>query len=104
LRPGSGSHALTFADFMQSQTTADVVADTLPAPAKRLVLANPVPVRLCFALSASPTVFPSAGVVEIVPGSEQKMKLRDLGTPLVLPILLMHNPTSELGEYKVTLG
>lgn len=104
LRPSSGSHATTFADFIQPQATADVVADVLPAPAKRLVLANPGPVRLCFALSASPTDFPSSGVVEIVPGGHQKMKLRDLGDPLVLPFLLVHNPTSELGEYQVTLG
>jgi|GEM_PF-6330086 len=104
VRSGSGSHASTFADFIQSQATADVVADALPAPAKRLVLANTGPVRLCFALSASPTDFPGTGVVEIVPGSQQKMKLRDLGDPTVLPFLLVHNPTSELGEYRVTLG
>ncbi|MDO7875653.1 hypothetical protein Q5H93_12990 [Hymenobacter sp. ASUV-10] len=104
LRVSNGSHASTFADFIQPQLTADVVADTLPAATKRLVLANPGPVRLCFALSASPTEFPSTGVVEIVPGAQQKMKLQGLGDPTVLPYLLVHNPTSELGQYKVTLG
>jgi hypothetical protein len=104
LRPGGGTHASIYADYIQALATADVVADTLPAATARLVLANPGPVRVCFALSASPTEFPSKGALEIAPGSQQKTKLSDLGDPLVLPYLLVHNPTSELGQYRVTLG
>lgn len=81
-----------------------MVAGTLPLPGARLVLANPGAVRVCYGLSASPTVFPTAGVVEVLPGATLKIKLQDLGDLLVLPYLLVHNPTSELGQYKVVLG
>ena len=104
LPAGGGTTAHTYADFLQTHATADVVAGPLPLPGTRLVLANPGAVRVCFGLSASATVFPTAGVVEVLPGATLKMKLQDLGDPLALPYLLVHNPTSELGQYKVTLG
>ncbi len=104
LAPAGGPHAHTYADYLPHGMVADVVAGPLPLPTARLVLINPGAVRVCFALSASPTEFPATGAVEIAPGAQQKMKLQDLGDPLLLPYLLAKNPTSELGQYKAVLG
>ncbi len=106
--PAPGHHSTTFADYLPAGTTHDVDEDDpqpLPAPTTRLVLSNPGAVRLQVALSASHTDFPAAGIVqEVAPGATVKIVLADLGDSLALPFLLVRNPTSELGQYKVVLG
>lgn len=107
-RPAAGPHAITYADFLAAGHTADVTAGSqlpLPAPATRLVLRNPGRVRLQVALSAALQPFPSSGAVqEMAPGTTLTLTLGALGDPAALPLLLVHNPTSELGQYEVVLG
>lgn len=108
-RPEGGARPSTYADFLAAGATADVRADEagtpLPAPATRLVLRNPGPVRVQVALSGSATAFPAgAAGREVPPGATLTLTLADLGDATALPFLLVRNPTSELGRFEITLG
>jgi murein DD-endopeptidase MepM/ murein hydrolase activator NlpD len=108
-RPGGSPQPVTYADYLAAGATVHVRADEpadelLPAPATRLVLRNPGPVRIQVALSASATAFPPTGSVEIAPGTTATLTLVALGDPVARPYLLAHNPTSELAQFTIMLG
>ena len=89
--------------FVGGLLTVEALADLPAVPRTKAVLRNVGNVRLRFGLSADPLT-PFAGGLEVLPGATMTCTLADLGDPLTQSHLLVQNPTSEVGEYSLTVG
>ncbi len=101
--PQSGHHSTLLAGFLPGMGTTALLNPVAPDPLVKVQLCNKGNVRLTFGLSVDGLALAGPGT-EVLPGAKLSTTLGALGDPTQEPALLAVNPTSELGQYDVTVG
>ncbi|MDO7877803.1 hypothetical protein Q5H93_23910 [Hymenobacter sp. ASUV-10] len=101
--PQGGHSRLELAGFVPGGSSAALLSPVTPDPLVKIQLCNVGLVRLSFGLSVDGLTLAGAGT-EVLPGAKLSTTLATLGDPMLEPVLLVVNNTSELGQYEVTVG
>lgn len=101
--PQGGHSRIELAGFVPGGGSTAALHPVTPDPLLKVQLCNVGLVRLSFGLSIDGLTLAGPGI-EVLPGAKLSTTLVALGDPLLEPVLLVVNNTSELGQYEVTVG